>query len=68
MSGETETLNPCPRCGSDAIVREQLILSQPVFGASAEFIVCCSVCIQRWEWKISREDAIENWNDRNKRP
>lgn len=56
------TLNPCRKCGSDAVVHVQHGI--PGVGAD-EVICCCGTCTQRGEWKLTEAEAIASWNTMN---
>lgn len=66
MPSATEiVLNPCCRCGADAVLREQLMIAG-FSNQTSEFIVLCTTCIQRGQWRDSRFEASAIWNEQNK--
>lgn len=59
----TTTLNPCRKCGDDAIVHDQKLML--LEDAKMEFIVCCGTCNQKSGWKLTEAEAIASWNALN---
>lgn len=55
----TIPLTPCQKCGSDAILHEQLAL--PQLGIGSLFWVQCTVCSAKCEPALTWAEAVEKW-------
>lgn len=57
------TLNPCRKCGSDAIVHEQKL---SFLKEKSEFRAGCGTCSNSGPWRYDEKEAIDEWNSKNK--